>query len=191
MQKALKTKVSRKAASRIVIGAGNLLVFALVGVWHGTGSKYLGWGLYNGVILVASSLLVDVYARTVKALRIDRNSVSWKVFCLVRTFLIVTIGWVFDCADTAWEAILMFFHLFMPYSGDMSVFIPPMRTLAAFVFCLILFAVSVLHEKKISIRETLDRRPLALQVIVWTALIQLTACFGRFIATGGFMYANF
>lgn len=191
MQKVLKTKVSRKTASRIVIGTGNLLVFALVGVWHGTGSKYLGWGLYNGVILVVSSLLVDVYARAIKAFKINRKSASWKAFCLARTFLIVTIGWVFDCADTAWEAILMFFHIFMPYSGDVSAFIPPMRTLAAFVFCLILLAVSILHEKKISVREMLDCRPFALQVIVWTALIQLTACFGRFIATGGFMYANF
>lgn len=191
MQKALKAKVSRKTASRLVIGAGNLLVFALVGIWHGTGSKYLGWGLYNGVILVSSSLLVDVYARMIKHLKINRKAVWWKAFTILRTFLIVTIGWVFDCADTAWEAILMFLHLFMPYTGDMGAFIPPVRTLASFAFCAILIAVGVLRERKISVRQALDRQPFAVQVIVFTLLIQLTACFGRFVSSGGFMYANF
>lgn len=191
IKKALKGKVSRKVSGRVLAAIGNLLVFTLVGLWHGTGSKYLGWGLYNGFILISSSLMVDVYAAGLKRLRIDKNSKGWQAFSLARTFLVVTIGWVFDVADTAWEAILVFLRLFMPFSGSWGAYVPPLRTIAALLFCALLLAVSLLHEKRVSIREALDGKPFAVQVIAWTALIQLIACFGRFVASGGFMYANF
>ena len=191
IKKALKGKVSRKVSGRILAAIGNLLVFTLVGLWHGTGSKYLGWGLYNGLILIFSSLMVDAYAAGLRKCRIDRNSAAWQAFSLARTFVIVTIGWVFDVADTAWEAILLFFRLFVPYAGGLAAALPPFRSMAALGFCLILLFVSLAKEKGVSIRETLGRKPLILQIAVWTALIQLTACFGRFVAQGGFMYANF
>ncbi|MBQ9741482.1 MAG: hypothetical protein IJV91_11170, partial [Kiritimatiellae bacterium] len=110
---------------------------------------------------------------------------------LLRTFVIVTIGWVFDVAGTAWEAIAMFFRIFMPFTGNWGVYVPPFRSIAALLFCAVLLAVSLAHERGISIRRALDEKPFILQVFVWTALIQLTACFGRFVASGGFMYANF
>lgn len=191
IKKQLKGKVSRKASGRILAAIGNLLVFTLVGLWHGTGSKYLGWGLYNGFILIFSSLMVDVYAAGLKKTRIDRDSRSWKTFSLLRTFSIVTIGWVFDVADTAWAAILLFLRMFTPFSGRLGAYIPPFRTIAAIFFCLLLLIVSLLHERKISVRDALDKQPFFLQAVVWTALIQLIACFGRFVASGGFMYANF
>jgi len=191
IKKALKGKVSRKASGRILAAIGNLLVFTLVGLWHGTGSKYLGWGLYNGLILIFSSLMVDVYAVGLKKAKINKESRAWQAFSLARTFFIVTVGWVFDVADTAWEAIALFFRMFIPFAGEWSAFVPPFRTIAALFFCLILLAVSILHEKKLSVRESLDKRPFVLQIAVWTALIQLIACFGRFVASGGFMYANF
>lgn len=191
IKKALKGKVSRKTSGRILAAIGNLLVFTLVGLWHGTGSKYLGWGLYNGLILIFSSLMVDVYAAGLKKCRIDKNAACWQAFSLARTFLIVTIGWVFDVADTAWEAILLFFKLFVPYAGGLQAFLPPFRSMAALAFCGIVLLVSLLRERGVSIREALAAKPLVLQIAVWTALIQLTACFGRFVAQGGFMYANF
>ena len=191
IKKQLKGNVSRKVSGRILAAIGNLLVFALVGVWHGTGSKYLGWGLYNGLILIFSSLMVDVYAAGLKKCRIDKNSKVWQAFSLLRTFVIVTVGWVFDVASTAWEAILMFFRMFMPFSGDPGAYVPPFRSIAALLFCAVLLIVSIMHERGIRIRKALNEKPFVLQIIVWTALIQLIACFGRFVSAGGFMYANF
>ena len=191
IKKKLKGKVSRKVSGRILAAIGNLLVFTLVGLWHGTGSKYLGWGLYNGLILIFSSLMVDVYAAGLKKCRIDKNSAAWQAFSLARTFFIVTVGWVFDVADSAWNAILLILKMFIPYSGTINAVIPPFRSLAALAFCGILLAVSLMKERDISIRETLSCKPIAVQIALWTALLQLTACFGRFVAQGGFMYANF
>ena len=42
---------------------GNILVFLLVGVWHGATANYVLWGLYNGLILAFSALAEPAYKR--------------------------------------------------------------------------------------------------------------------------------
>lgn len=39
----------------------NLLVFAVVGIWHGPEIHYLVWGLYNGAVIALSDLLEPAF----------------------------------------------------------------------------------------------------------------------------------
>ncbi len=47
MQKVFGKKIGRA----IPIGAANLIVFFLVGIWHGAAWKYIVYGMYNGIII--------------------------------------------------------------------------------------------------------------------------------------------
>ena len=61
-----------------------LLVFLLVGLWHGAAWTFVLWGLYNGGLLV-------VERRTgIRQLSDDRAVVARRV----TTFLLVVLGWV-------------------------------------------------------------------------------------------------
>ena len=112
LKKKLKKVASRKTATRVAMAIADLVVFALVGVWHGLGTNYLAWGLYNGIILAISAILVDEYAVWKNKLHIDSQAGYWKVLSLIRTLFIVTIGWIFDCTYTAGAAGELFVHLF-------------------------------------------------------------------------------
>lgn len=92
LKKKLKKVASRKTATRVAMAIADLIVFALVGVWHGLGTNYLAWGLYNGIILAVSAILVDEYAAWKNKLHIDSQAGYWKVISLIRTLFIVTIG---------------------------------------------------------------------------------------------------
>jgi len=96
LKKKLKKVTSRKTATRVAMAIADLLVFALVGIWHGLGTNYLAWGVYNGVILAVSAILVDEYAVWKNKMHIDSQAGYWKVISLIRTLLIVTIGWMDD-----------------------------------------------------------------------------------------------
>lgn len=39
----------------------NLLVFAVVGIWHGPQAHYLAWGLYNGLVIALADLLEPAF----------------------------------------------------------------------------------------------------------------------------------
>ncbi|MFQ8901900.1 MAG: hypothetical protein ACLR7D_08455 [Lachnospira eligens] len=74
----------------------NLLIFFIVGVWHGSEARYIVYGLYNGVIIALSNLLSPVYKKGFKVFHINSESRIWKVFQILRTFILINIGWVFD-----------------------------------------------------------------------------------------------
>jgi D-alanyl-lipoteichoic acid acyltransferase DltB (MBOAT superfamily) len=113
LKKQLRKHMSMKMASKVIVAIGDLIVFLIVGIWHGAGSKYAGWGIYNGAILAFSAVMEDVYRSWKNDLHINEQSGRWQTFRLVRTLVIVTIGWVFDCADTAAGAVRMFFRMFL------------------------------------------------------------------------------
>lgn len=57
LSKAAKGRFGAAFARALPAALGNILVFTLVGVWHGATSNYILWGLYNGVILALTALL--------------------------------------------------------------------------------------------------------------------------------------
>ena len=191
-KKGLKKVVSRKRANRIGMAIADIIVFILVGVWHGLGTNYLAWGLYNGIILAISAILVDEYAAWKKGLRINDKSKGYRVFSLIRTLFIITVGWVFDCTTSMKDAFVMLYNSirFDLTSFDClelmhwDWFILPLGIAGVLV-------VDILHEKNISIRDSLSKKNYWLQVLVWVALIQIIACFVSVSFKGGFMYANF
>mgnify|MGYP000361643455 CR=1 FL=1 len=74
------------------VSLANLLVFFIVGIWHGAAWKYIMYGMYNGVIIAASGMLAPVYARIHESLHINPKSWWYQVFCIIRTFILVNIG---------------------------------------------------------------------------------------------------
>lgn len=191
IKKALKKiHVSSKVATQISFAIADLLVFFLVGIWHGTGSKFLAWGMYNGLILAFSVLAAPLYERTKKTLHINDKCKGWLYFCIFRTLVIVTIGWVFDCGATASEGIKLFVNLFR-FTGENIVGLGKFQASIILFGCILQLIVSIIHEKGISVREKLSNKPFCLQLIVWTVLFQFILYFAATSRAGGFMYAQF
>lgn len=173
---------------------GNRRSFGVCIGWHlaWLGYKLSGVGRYNGVILAVSAILVDEYAVWKNKLHIDSQAGYWKVISLIRTLLIVTIGWIFDCTYTAGAAGKLFIHLFEFGKTDLSVISLTATDIAVlFVGCFVLLIVDVLHEKNLEVRQIIETKNYWVQVAFWTIVIQMIACFGRVASAGGFMYANF
>ena len=174
------------------MAVANGLVFALVGIWHGLGTNNLGWGLYYGFLLALGILLEDQCANWKKNLKINSSSRYWKIFSLVRTFILVTLGWVFDCSTSASGAIKLMVDICSFKAPDFSVVNMTAVELVVWVAALvILWYVDVCHEKGISLRDELSKKNYWVQVFVWVIVIQMIACFGRIPDAGGFIYENF
>ena len=192
VKKSLKKVTSRKMANRIGMGIADILVFMLVGIWHGTGTNFFAWGLYNGIILAISAILVDQYADWKRALKINEEALWWKSFQLVRTFSIVTIGWIFDCATTASGSWTLFVNMWKFQSFSLSQIYSTFGI--AFILATsigLLFLTSVLHERGLRLRPVIGKTPYWVQLIVWSILLHLILGWGYVAPAGGFMYANF
>ena len=54
---------------------------------------------WNGMVILVSTLLQPVSDKVVAALHIERKSAWYQVFSMLRTFVVVLIGYYFDIAD--------------------------------------------------------------------------------------------
>lgn len=180
------------------VALADILIFLIVGVWHGAAWKFIVYGLYMGVIMAFSALMEPVYDRCKKALHIHDQSKLWILFMILRTTFLVIVSNFFDIATDLHAAITMMkdivYQINMQQLTDGTLFGMGMKLkdfIIVGVACLIWLIVSLIKEREIGVREALERRPLVVRWAVYFALIFAIPIFGYLGATTGFIYAQF
>ena len=195
-----KKVFGKKTGRTLPICLSNLIVFFVVGVWHGAAWKYIVYGMYNGIIIAFSGLMAGNYKNWKKKLNITGKENWYYVFMIIRTFVLVNISWFFDRADTVGQALHMMrlavtrfapAELLLIPAGKEGTAFTPYALLILAVGCMILFIVSVLQERGIRIRETLSRCSLPVTVAIYFCLLLSIGFFGSTAAVRGFIYAQF
>lgn len=93
---------NRKGTGRMLLNI--LMVFALSGLWHGARWTYIGWGVYNGMLIVGFVLLGKLFGSN-KIVAGRCRMLKWGggyvvirnvgvAFSVILTFLVVMVGWV-------------------------------------------------------------------------------------------------
>ena len=194
-----KKNLGRHAGRVLPVCIANLLVFFLVGVWHGPAWKFIVYGLYNGIIIAASNLFAPFYGEMARKLHIPVESRPWMAVRILRTFLLVNISWYFDMAVSLGAALTMMkntvtgFSLAALSDGSLLRLGLDLKDYAALALsCTVLLAVSLLQENHVNIRDTLSAKPLAARWCVYLMLLFSIPLLGQITMTGGgFIYAQF
>ena len=168
-------------ARTIPAALGNLLVFFIVGLWHGATSNYILWGLYNGIILAFSSLMEPVYKKYESSQRLA----VFHLFRIVRTFAIVNIGWFFDRSLNGLDAFIRIRSLITDWRPNEisaavldSMQLPSHDLAVLLIGSIILLFVSLLREKSINIRLKLSICPFPIRWLLFLIMILSIIIFG-------------
>ncbi len=89
-------------------GVCSLVTFLIIGIWHGRGSQYLLFGLFNGLVILLSELIAPVREKAAKNLGLLKERKRTVLLSVVFTFLLVAAGYYFDLAKSGTEALQMF-----------------------------------------------------------------------------------
>ena len=194
-----KKAFGKKTGRVVPICVANIIVFLVVGIWHGAAGKYIAYGLYNGLIIAVSSLLAPLYRKGFEKFHINPKSGAWHVVQILRTFLLVNISWYFDMAVSLSAAFAMMkstvtgFSLATLTDGSLMMLgLDKLDYMILAMGCLVVFLISFLKERGIQIRESLGRKPLVIRWAVYGMLVFGIPMFGYVMTTtGGFIYAQF
>ena len=146
------------------------VVFFLIGVWHGAAWKYIAFGLYNATIVASSVALAPTFKKIIAKYNINTTNFSWKLFCIVRTFLVLGISKILVKAPDLTAALHMVKSIFTQadldfiFGFDGRIFelgIDEKNMFVLFVAVLVLLLVSVLQENGMKIRETIAKQNIA------------------------------
>ncbi len=202
--KLAKKVLGKQMGRTLPICIANLIVFFLVGIWHGAAWKFIAYGMYNGIIIAFSGLMAPVYRKWKKHLHINDKSAGFHLFQIMRTFLLVNISWFFDRGADIHTALVMMKNAVTHFdlrqivdpgiqigdAGGMTYTLVALTVIIA--GCLAVFSVSVLQEQGTEVGEVIQKRCPAVRIALYVIIFFVLPALGQPSgAAGGFIYAQF
>ena len=183
----------------------NILVFMLVGIWHGSELHFFVWGLYNGLIIALSDILSPLFEKINEKLHVPVKSKGWHLFQIIRTFIIVNIGWYFDRIFDVGKAFAYLRNTFTNFGnpmilasksnmnqilGNISDF--QSHFVLIFLASITVFTVSLLKENNIDVYAALQKKNIFVRWLSYLIpMILVTLSFSFSAGDAGFMYAQY
>ena len=197
-----KTTAGTHVSKVLPTSVASLIVFLLVGIWHGANWKYVAFGVWNGAIIMLSILIQPVFDSIINKLHIRRECWWYSLFAMFRTFLIVLVGYVFDVAPSFLQGvktIVKFFtnqNLVTGFNQISKLKLDTADYSVIIIGTLILLFVSILQERHpdISLRAQLDKKPFAFRFLLLYAGIIAVVVFGVYGSgydASSFVYMQF
>jgi len=118
------SKFSRKhfgknIGKRVSVYISALTVWFLTGLWHGAGWNFVVWGLLNGICILISDELKDLYAVFHKFIPVKNLPFRlYDAFSALRTVLIMSSIRMLDCYQDVGTAFKAFFSIFRVNNWD-------------------------------------------------------------------------
>ena len=170
--------------------AGSVALFAVWlcnGLWHGAGWQYIFFGLYHFALILCGSLTAPLSQRIAGALHIDRDAGPYRMFRIARTALLVCVGELFFRADGLRAGLSMFCRMVTDFSlrsftdgTFLGLGMDKHDFFIVIVAVLLVFAVGLMRERGISLRETVARQHIAVRWSVYYAAILFVIIFGAY-----------
>jgi D-alanyl-lipoteichoic acid acyltransferase DltB (MBOAT superfamily) len=182
---ALRNWLSERTTKTLVAVIPTTIVFVLVGLWYGTGAHFAIWGLYHGLIISISALVAPLFDKLNNLLKIRSASVGMHAFRIVRTYVVVCIGWFFACFGSlhnAWFALVN--ALTNPFSAPLETALNKAGatyasglgfTIPTLLVCTLVLVSDIAHERNVDASATVLGWKLPARATLYAVLILLAA----------------
>ena len=207
--KKLTTAARKKLGNHfgpLVAGSIALLcVWFSNGLWHGAAWHYVAFGLYHFVLILMGNIFAPYLKKVNDRLGLSSEKKLFHLWQMLRTTVLVIFGELIFRADSMSMAFTLLKNIFAHFDltgfayNDLKAALSAadcdvLDLLIVGITTGIVLVISILQEKGIRIRETLNEKPIAIRWAVWYALILFVIIFGAYGV--GYtpidpMYANF
>lgn len=192
-----KTAAGAHISKVLPTSVASLIVFLLVGIWHGADMKYVAFGIWNGVIIMLSIIMQPLFDGAVNKLRIKRTNPVFVGFQIFRTLLVILVGYVFDVApsfDQGMRTINLFFtgqNLAQGYAEISKLGLIAHDYVVLAVASIVLLVVSIIQERHqdTDIRTMLDKKSFTFRFLFLYVAVMAVVIFG--IYGSGYNAADF
>ena len=184
--KTARKRWGRHLGSTLPIALGNLLVFFLVGLWHGASWNFIVWGLMNFVVIMISQELEPLYRKFHHRFQV-KDKKWYGAFEIIRTILLMSAIRMFDCYRDVPLTFKMFGNMFTHFditalTGEafLGLGLTGADYLLLFICLIIVVAVSLIEEQKGSVRNLIYASPAAWKYIIFGIMTLVVIVFGAY-----------
>lgn len=187
-----RKKFGRKQGAFVKNLLGMLVLWIVMGVWHGGYRYIVGVSLWYWIILMLGNLTADGLTKFTKVLEMKTDSFAWHLFQSMRTYVIYAVGAAFfsrgvfggvrlivDCAKVflkkRYANPWIFFDGSILKTGvtylDLNIIV---------LSVLILIIVGVLREKYGYARLWMQNQSFVFRWFIWIALLLMVVVYGKY-----------
>ena len=178
-----------------------MIVFLVSGLWHGAQFSFVVWGGINGLYQVVGEMLQPIRNKTVKILKLNRESLGHKMIHIWGTFLLVDFTWIFFRANNLEDAFFII-NSMLTIKNPWVLFDGSLYTcgLDENNFRLMLLGIGILvfadfcKLKQIKIREVIMKQDYWFRYLFIAVVILVLLIFGKYGPTyeaANFIYFQF
>ncbi len=203
LSKKMRKKHGAYAGKLVPSVAAPMVVFFLIGIWHGITSQYIVNGLYNAFLISGSVALIPVYKKLIEKLKINTETFSYRLFQIFRTTALLFISRIIVKAPSLDDAFKMIKALFTSIDLDFILGLDKqiytfgvnekeMKVL--FFSILVLLVIGILQESGIKIRESLSKQNIFFRwglLLILLTVILIFGMYGPEYSASDFIYGNF
>lgn len=199
--KKTKKGLGKKWGKKIPVWIAMLVTWFTVGFWHGGALTFIfGSGLFFFIMIAGGQLLEPVWKWLIKLLHINTESIIWKMWQRIRTFLLFSVSISFSWAASMTDGFNMLkrgFETFNPgilIDGSLTELgIDGANWIVVFIALIIVLIVSNLRKKG-SVREQIASCNIAVRWIIFLVLFFVVIIFGVYgmgYDSSAFIYGAF
>ena len=178
-----------------------LVVWLISGIWHGADWKFVLWGMFHAALLIGGEVFAPAFEKMNRALHINVEWKIWKLWQMLRTFLLCCLGRLFFRAEDVGTAFHMLPKLLHPFRELPNLIITlgseygisRHNTFLAGLGVITLLVVDVLQEH-MCIRDELAKRNIVLRwALIYGLLfaVIILGVYGQGANIGSFIYEQF
>ena len=196
INKATRKVLGAKKGKMLTLSISTFIIYIIVGIWHGSSMKYVVFGIWHGILISGALFFADYFRRLNHIFKIKVKSRGWKLFQIIRTLILVSIGRYLSRAESLREALSMLKRTFVDFNF-MDLFSNTFFNLGLnkLDFIILIFGVICLayvginNERGISIRKEFEKKSMLFQLICVFIFLSLFTYFG--IYARGFTSSEF
>lgn len=181
-----KKKLGKKRGKAVPTYIGMLVLWLIIGIWHGGTIKHIfTCGILLWFFIVGGKILQPFFDALSAWLKIKKESFGFRLFCSLRTLALMCITWIFfntpSLSDGFWglKNILINRNVWVLFDGSISVLgTSPEDLQIVFFAFLVILAVSILQERGVKIRESIEKQDLIFQWLIWLILLFAILIYG-------------
>ncbi len=186
VSKASRAKFGDFIGKRVPVYLSSFAVWFTTGIWHGASWNFIVWGLMNFVVIMISQECEPLYKKFHNRFHV-KDKRWYGVFEILRTILLMSSLRMFDCYRDVPLTFRMFGNMFTHFRLSelhTEAFLELGLTGADYallsVCLLLLFAVSLIEEKKGSVRDLIFATPEIVRYAVFYVLVLSVIIFGAY-----------
>lgn len=189
----------KKAGRAFPATVSTIIIFFLIGIWHTANGNAIIFGLYFGLVMGIELLLEPAFKKLKKKLHINEKNIFWKIFTMVRTWILILIPQYFAFTEGPKTGMALLGKTFQNWNFENAglqftdVMKPLVWYIAGIAFVIMLI-VDIICERVPDLNEKLAKGKVFIRwpiLILLILAILIYGCYGAGYDATAFLYTHF